>query len=336
MKSFIKCGLPTIYADMNLYRYIACGDISIEKPERFLWLYSYVHLDEVRRNGNMDALEGMRLLGAVEISDILNAHFQSVGNIVVKSYIDPYERYQQHLEAVSGYEGHGDFMVEHLLRSFGADNFKELSKTPEQLCEEIDRITSIVDDEERENLLKRAKEVSLKMKKSIDTHLKERRPIDQTRLAMGLTSEDRKNAETSHSPIDEIWGIMAPSVKGVTKNQFFGFEPIPGIEGVQHTQHGSIAGAHIILNMLGVSPDKGLAKRDKIKNIMSDGQHVGMASYCNALLSADKRFCDKARAIYTYIGNITNILHFNYQKGFVLNLGIEERKALIIYFTTSL
>jgi hypothetical protein len=324
MNSFVKSSLPTIYADMNLYRYIAYGDISIEKPDRFLWVYSYVHLDEVHRNGNMDALEGMRSLGAVEISDILNARFQSVGNIVVKKYIDPYERYQQHLEAISGYEGHSDVAVEHLIRSFGADNFKELSNTPEQLCEEIDRLTSIVDDESREHLLKKAKEVSLEMKKSIDTHLKVRRPIDQTRRAMGLTSEDRKNAEMSHSPIDEIWKIMAPSVKGVTKNQFFGFEPIPGIEGLQYTQHGSIASAHIILNMLGISPDKGLTKRDKIKTVMSDGQHVGMASYCNALLSADKRFCDKARAIYTYIGNITNALHFNYQKGFVLNLGIKE------------
>jgi hypothetical protein len=51
MSSFIKSGLPTIYADMNVYRYIACGDISIEKPERFLWIYSYVHLDEVAEMG---------------------------------------------------------------------------------------------------------------------------------------------------------------------------------------------------------------------------------------------------------------------------------------------
>ena len=56
-----------------------------------------------------------------------------------------------------------------------------------------------------------------------------------------------------------------PSVGGIKKNQFFGFEPIPGIQGVQHTQHGGIAGAHTVLNMLGLSPDKGLSKRDKIK-----------------------------------------------------------------------
>ena len=254
MKAFIRASIPTIYADMNVYRYIAYGDICIEKPERFLWVYSHVHLDEMFRNGNTDALEGMKSLGAVEISDILNAQFQSVGNIVIKNYIDPHERYQQHLEAISGYENLSDLMVEHLIRSFGADNFNELSKTPEQLCKEIDRITSIIDDDTRQGLLKRANDVSLEMKNTIDTHLKERRPIDQTRFAMGLTSEDRKNAETSHSPIDEIWKIIGPSLEGVTKNQFFGFEPIPGIEGVQHTQHGAISGAHIVLNMLGISP----------------------------------------------------------------------------------
>ena len=327
MNSFIRSDIPTIYADMNVYRYIAYGDISIEDPARFLWLYSYVHLDEIYRNGNTDALKGMASLGAVEISDVLNGQFQSVGNIVIKNYIDPSERYQQHLEAISGYEDTSDLMVEHLLRSFGADNFKELSKTPEQLCEEIDRITSILDDDTRQDLLKKTKKVSLEMKESIEKHLKERRPIDQTRLAMGLTSEDRKNVEVSYSPIDEIWGIIAPAVEGITKNQFFGFEPIPEIEGVQHTQHGAIAGSHIVLNMIGISPDKGLAKRDKIKNIMSDGQHVGMASYCNALLSADKRFCDKARAIYTYLGNITNTLHFDYQQGLALKLSVEEKKT---------
>jgi len=79
--------------------------------------------------------------------------------------------------------------------------------------------------------------------------------------------------------------------------------------------------------MIGISPDKGLAKREKIKNIMSDGQHTGMASYCNALLSADRGIIDKARCIYTYLGNITTPLHFNYEKSSELNLGIQTDKT---------
>lgn len=308
---------------MNVYRYIAYSDISIEKPERFKWVYSYVHLDEIVRNGNTDALEGMKTLGAVEISDVLNDRFESVGDIVLKKYIDPNERYEQHLEAIAGFEDQSNFMVEHLLRFFGADNFNELSLTPEILREEIDRLTSEASNEIRGELLKQAEEVSTEMTKSIYTHLKDRRPIDKTRLEMKLTSEARKKAESSESPIDEVWKIVGPSAGGLTKNEFFGFESIPGIQGVQHTQHGAFTGAHIVLNMLGLSPDHGLAKRDKIKNIMSDGQHVGMASYCNALLSADKRFCDKACAIYKHTGSITNALWFQYLKGLSIKLEIE-------------
>ncbi len=324
MNSYLVSDKPIIYADMNVFRYLACGDISILEPERFKWVYSHVHLDEIHRNGNQDALEGIKLLKAVEICDVLNQSFQSEGNIVIRDFIDPYLRYEQHLEAISGHEGAADYMVEHLIRSFGADNFKELSETPEKMRDEIERITSIIPSEKREELIEKVSTVSNEMKDTIEKHLKNRMPIDKTRSALGITSEDRKAIEKSKSAIDEVWDLISSSIPNVTKNQFFGFEPIPGIEGVQHTQHGAISGAYIVLNMIGISPDKGLAKRDKIKNVMSDGQHAGMASYCNALVSADRGIINKSSCIYSYLNNITNALHFKYQKGFQLNLGVNK------------
>lgn len=327
MNSHFVTQRPTIYADMNVFRYVACRDISIVDPERFIWVYSHVHLDEVYRNGNTDALDGMRALKAVEVCDVLNEHFQSVGDIRLGDYVDPYERYERHLEAISGFEGSNDHTIEYLIRSFGADNFEELQQTPEQLREEVERLTSAVDDERKDDLVSQARAVSEEMAGVVDQHLKDRVPIDQTRAALGVSSEERKRIEKTASPIDEVWNLIAPAIPGVSKDQFFGFEPIPGIEGVQHTQHGAICGAHIVLNMIGISPDKGLGKRDKIKNIMSDGQHTGMASYCNALLSADRGIINKARCIYTYLGNVTKPLHFNYEKGFELNLGIQTDKT---------
>lgn len=311
---------------MNVYRYLACGDISIFEPERFNWVYSHVHLDEIHRNGNTDALDGMRLLRAIEVSDVLNEDFKSVGNIVLRDYIDPHARYEQHLQAISGFEDVADHMVEQLIRSFGADNFKELSETPKQMREEIERITRVIDDERRQQINESAFAVSNEMQASIEKHLKERMPIDKTRNAFGVTSEDRKKIEKSGSAaIDKIWELISPAISGVvSKDQFFGFEPIPGVEGVQHTQHGAISGAHIVLNMIGISPDRWLAKREKIKNILSDGQHIGMASYCNALVSADKGIINKAMRIYSYLKNITSALHFEYRKGYELNLEINK------------
>lgn len=309
---------------MNVFRYLACGDISILEPERFKWVYSHVHLDEIHRNGNADALEGMRLLKAVEICDVLNQDFQSECNIVLRDYIDPFLRYEQHLEAIAGYEGAADHIIEHLIRSFGADNFKELSQTPEQMRNEIERITSIIPDGRRETLVEQASLVSKEMQDSIQKYLKSRMPIDKTRSAFGITSEIRKAIEKSEFAIDEVWELISPSIPNVKKDRFFGFEPIPNIEGIQHTQHGAISGAYIVLNMLGISPDKGLAKRNKIKNVMSDGQHAGMASYCNALVSADRGIINKSSCIFSYLNNVTRALHFEYQKGYQLNLVVSE------------
>lgn len=324
MNNQIISNVPTIYADMNVFRYVAYGELEILNPENFRWVYSHVHLDEIR-GGNTDVLDGMSQLKAVEICDVLNVRFESVGNIVLRNYVDPNDRYQQHLEAISGYENSDELMVEHLLRIFGADNFAELSLTPEKLRIEIDRLTSCLPDEIRNDLVKRVEDVSVEMQESINVHLKERRPVDQTRLTMGLTSSARDEAQKSASAIDALWNIIGSSMGGVSKDQFFGFEQNPAIKGIPHTQHGALSGAHIVLNLLGFSPDKGLAKREKIKNIMSDGQHVGLASYCNGLLSADKRFCDKANAIYNYIGSRTKALWFQYKpEGCVIQLGVEE------------
>ena len=328
MRLQVESDLPTIYADMNVFRYVAYGELVIEDPHRFRWVYSYVHLNEVARGGNTHVLEGMRHLKAVEICDVLNDEFKSVGNIKLRSYIEPKERYRQHLEAISGYENSDDIMIEHLLRLFGADNFEQLSLTPEMLRNEIDRLTSDTDSERRAELQERAEAVSVEMQETINLHLKERCPIDKTRLSMGLTSSARAKAEMSESPIDALWKVIGSSMGGIPKDQFFGFEANPFIKDVPHTQHGALGGAHTVLNLLGFSPDKGLAKREKIKNIMSDGQHVGMASYCNGLLSADKRFCNKANAIYTHIGSNTKALWFPYKpEGCVVRLGIIETEA---------
>lgn len=327
MRKQVGADRPTVYADMNVFRYVALGELSVDNADEFLWVYSSVHLDEVVRGQNTDALDGMRTLRAVEFLDVLNERFESIGNIVLLPYVDPHERFQAHLGAIAGYEHSGDSMVEHLLRFFGADNFSKLALTPQELRNEVERLTSDLDPATREDFLKRANDVSITMEEVINTHLKDRHSIDETRRAMGLTSSARDEAQRSSSPIDAIWKIIEPSFGGsVTKNQFFGFEPHPAINGVPHTQHGALAGAHTVLNLLGISPDGGLAKREKIETILSDGQHAGFASYCNALLSADTRFCNKARAIYKHAGCRTNVLWFPYKsEGCSIRLGFEQQ-----------
>ena len=58
---------PTVYADMNVFRYLAFSELEITKADEFLWIYSHVHLDEVVRGASRDALDGMHKLRAVEL-----------------------------------------------------------------------------------------------------------------------------------------------------------------------------------------------------------------------------------------------------------------------------
>lgn len=324
MSSYLVSDKPIIYADMNVYRYLACGDISIRDPERFIWVYSTVHLDEIYRNGNKDALKGMEMLRAVEICDVLNEQFQSVGDVVLRAYLDPYVRYEQHLNAIAGFEGVADHLVEYLLHFFGADNYKELSDSPKKLLEEMDRITRDLDDELRQHLIERSSVVSLEAKGIIEKHLKDCMPIEKTRKAFGITSEYRKAIEKSQLAIDKIWELVSSTVPNLTKDQFFGFESPIKESGIQHTQHGAISSAHLVLNMVGVNPDRGLANREKIKNIISDGQHVGMASYCHTLVSADRGIIRKAYCIYSYLKNDTSALHFECEYGYELHLNSSQ------------
>jgi len=322
MQVLVPSDSPTVYADMNVFRYLSYGELTIDKPERFQWVYSHVHLDEIRRTGNTDAFDGMKQLRAVEIDDVLDYRFKSIGNIVLREYVDPALRYQQHIDAISGYEDTGELIIELLLRFYGADNFKELSLTPDMLRMEVDRLTAEANPVQRNVLLKQVDRVSSDMKLMIEEQLQERLPLEQSRSEFGLSSSDRETASKSRSPIDALWEIVKDKAGGIRQAQFFGFEAIPGTENLPRTQDGSIAGAYTVLNLLGLRADTKLAKRDKIKNTISDSNHVGMASYCSALLSADKRLCDKANAIYVHVNSHCSALHFDYDSS-GMNLHLE-------------
>jgi hypothetical protein len=47
---------PTIYADMNVFRYVSLGELEIPNADEFIWVYSHAHLDELVRGRSTDAL----------------------------------------------------------------------------------------------------------------------------------------------------------------------------------------------------------------------------------------------------------------------------------------
>lgn len=326
MSTYVISDLPTVYADMNVFRYVAYGELTIKNHEQFKWVYSYVHLNEIARTGNKDALKGMEQLKAIELDEIYDKEHKPTGEICLREYADPFHRYEQHLKTISGDENTEDSKIELLLRFFGADNFEKLSISPAELRNEVERLTRETSPAVRDNLISRAETAAEGMEQLINDQLKERQSLEETRLSLGLHSGARSEVAKSNSPIDALWKILEPAFGDyVSKDQYFGFEQNPNFAQIPFTQSESFAGAYAVLNMMGINPDRGLAKREKIRNILSDGEHVGMASYCNAFLSSDRRSCDKANVIYRYTNSITQALWFPYKReGCVMSLEVTD------------
>lgn len=300
-----------IYADSNIYRYMATGELEIITVGSIQFAYSSVHFDEMLRSGNTDMLRGMEALRAVPVvsNEKGEYDFDSIG--VCFEYEDPYEKFEkyksdnEHLN-----DGAEDNICEMLLRFLGADNYEELKNVPVSI---VDIALDATDNEyvDSTELLEKAQNTASELEGVIENNLSKQMPLSETRKAFGFP----KGATTSHgnemNPIDGIWEHMKDKVGSVTKDQFFGFEPVPGVE-IEPSRLGNVAGCHLILNMVGFHPDKGLSKREKIKNIMSDGQHLGHASLCGAFLTSDHRLYKKAEAIFKYRNFTTQAMHIPY------------------------
>ncbi len=301
-----------IYVDQNILRYIARGEIGLTVPETGMaFAFSRVHLDEIKRGDSTEALDGIKRLKAREIEDVLDAGFEPTGDVWLRSYADPVDRLNEHLNASERYEGYDEITAEQMIRLFGADNLDNLQETPQQLQRYIERVSEVVPEPARSLLIKQANEVADQMARSIREYQSIRTPIDQTRNAFGMKSHERLRVENSDDPIEEAWKIISANLGNAqTKDQFFGKKPHDFMSTMPPmTQSARVAGTHSVLNITGLFPDKGLTKRDKASNIMSDGQHIGMASYCSVFITADERCSRKASAIYKYWNLGVQVVH---------------------------
>ncbi len=298
-----------MYVDSNIFRYVASGELEIITVGSVRFAYSDVHFDEIIRSGNTDMLKGIEALKAVPL--VTNEHGEyDIDHIgVCLEYEDPYENFARYQESTPPDDEGQQGFNELLLRLLGADNFEELSKIPNSL-------TTIARDAKRyeypnaDELAEKAINVAEDFESFIEKDLSQKRPLTKTRrefgFPYGLSNED--------NPIDVIWDSLKEKVEGkVTKEQFFGFESIPGVE-VELSRIGSVAGCHLVLNMMGFHPDKGLPKHNKIGNILSDGRHLGYASLCGGFLTSDYRLYKKADAIFKYRKFVAKATHVPYKK----------------------
>jgi len=301
----------TIYADSNIYRYVASGELEITTIGSIRFAYSSVHFDEMIRSGNTEMLRGIEALKAVPLVTNENGEYDIDDIGVCLEYEDPYENFKKYKTDNESVDDAAISSIHELLINFlGADNYEELRNIPSSI---VDMVLDATEDEyvEAGDLVHRALEKAKDFGDFIEKDLSKKRPLSETRKEFGFPKGATSMHGNDKNPIDGIWEHMKDKAGCVSKDQFFGFESSPGVE-VEQSRIESVSVCHLILNMVGFHPDKGLPKRDKIKNIMADGQHVGYASLCGGFLTSDYRLYKKAKAIFKYRGFHTTPMHVPY------------------------
>ena len=208
----------TIYADSNIYRYVARGELEVITVGAVRFAYSSVHCDEMIRTGNLEMLNGIKALNAVPLVTNEKGEYDIDSLGVCLDYVDPYEKFEEYKADYVELLGAESSINEVLLRLLGADNIDELEKVPDTLLEIADAIKPYFAEQASE-FQERAESASSDLAALIQGDLSTRKQLAETRSSFGYPKGATSLHESDPSPIDEIWKRISPRFNGITKEQ---------------------------------------------------------------------------------------------------------------------
>lgn len=137
-------------------------------------------------------------------------------------------------------------------------------------------------------------------------------PLPTTRAALGFKTGASGAVNASNTNvIDMILEKIKPEEESFTIETLFGSRLAEDTKnGTSRTTSAPLC--HAMLNMIGYYPDGGLSDQEKQAAIMADGNHIAYGSYCDYLLTSDKRMLNKANAIYEYKQYPSNVGKLKY------------------------
>lgn len=291
-----------IYLDHNILDDLSKNRMTLEAPDDTIWVYSDESFNEIKRANDMRFLDVLRNIKARKLELELDNQFRLTGRAFLHDYCEPKDMYQQWLDNID--EIHVDEIIQSqmqlLARLAGADNHSEILHQPNKLK---DFIYSLLSPDGRAT-----KEIEFQIEQAVESiesvvcgQLQEIQSLDASRMAIGTGRGRASNLSNKEDPLALIWEMLRENHKGMTIEQFYGFEPLNKQGYEIWPLYLGVVGCHTVLNFLGFHPDKGLSRIEKIPAILSDANHTAMAIYCDAILSKDQRFCAKARAIFAYL-----------------------------------
>jgi len=299
-----------IYIDHNILDALSKHHFKMNAPEDTVWIYSHETFNEIKRAGDLRFLDMLRDLKARKLELVLDSKFKITGEAYIHEYREPQEFYQLWLEAIAQCPIDEQIHLQFLNRLAGGNNHNEILLHPDRLKDQIRALlephgmfTAEIETE--------VESIAADIQNIVQGPMQRIQELEHSRGQIGTGKGRAGNASSDSNPIQSLWLLIQNNYVDITIDQYFGFDPIDKQGYENWPLYLGIIGCHTILNFLGFHADRGLNNIDKIPGIMSDANHTAMAIYCDAIISKDKKFCAKARAIYTYLGLDIQVLEIS-------------------------
>lgn len=294
-----------VYLDQNVVSLQAEGRINFAGIDRVQWIYSKEHFAEIRRSSAPQLyLNALDQLGA-SLLEIDLHNWKPSGSATVTSGVSARENYARYLDAINAVPFDTNALSSLLAWSNGGRCSDAARYAPDALEEQINRLISNLP----VGLIPtNIQETSAEFRRTIAEMLAHENNIALTRKALGV-GKGVAGSVTGSNPIQQIWKMISPNAQGLTCDQLFGFEPIAALKQQQWTPYEGIIRCCAMLDIIGYQSEQKSRDPKKIPNVMSDAVHIAAAAYCAAVISADKRFSQRAKAIYEY-KNISTVALF--------------------------
>jgi hypothetical protein len=293
---------PTIYIDQNILSYLEDKTITFPQDE-FQCVYSETHFKEIPTVHKKSYFGVLDELNAVLVKIQLNEKFEIIDEVRFIDHhpvSDLFESFQETVEQ-SNYES----IFDPFLAQLAGGKIQETSNSPlSQMLENLHRSGSL-----NEESAKLSNSVNLLIQSLFSTLAESLQNIESIEKQRSQIGTDKGkllelNDENSIENIGEIiknkmgYDILAKVSENISEKPYYA----------------KVVMLNSFLNHIGYNADTKLSSIRKIPNIRHDAEHMANGIFCNNVISEDRRFVMKAKAIYNYLKIKTRVIQLKIEK----------------------
>lgn len=291
------------YIDQNiLSKQVKCGNI-LNLPG-YTMVYSDSHLDEISRaNVPEPYLSTLERMNARYLTISIENGLPTDKFLLFEG--NPREIFDSHKQKISSHPLAANPFLAASAWVNGGGNLRNVEALPSDVAAHFTSQLSTVSPE-LQQLVKVAADLLEKALREMTTKVIDHgNNIESWRASLG-GEKGRFGDINGDGELLQIWEQIKDKVVYDTPEQFLGFENKASLSPPQCL---GIVACCAMLDLLGFQAEKKRRKTSSQANVQSDAQHIAMASFCDALLSSDKRMIRRAKAIYEFRKIPTKVIH---------------------------